>query len=175
MRWKQNDTSEQATACFKGIASTQIGFHSLRTFICGRCSACSILRQRHGRALVRLGLVDDWNELTNEQRAVWFRENHNAFGEELDANITESLLEEIRTKEVHIRNKHSVYLSSPDIREKYKAQPLVAASILKNAPQIDCSIQGITLYGVPNYSETENSEISELREKKNDRMSPNTE
>ena len=74
-----------------GLCTTEADLRS------GRCLECDSLKGRILRSTERLGIVEDWSEVSTEKKKEWFKENHGKCGDELDTSlilcITEKLTE----------------------------------------------------------------------------------
>ena len=58
------------------------------------------------------------------------------------------------------------YKDEVDLKEKYKDKPEQLASILQNAPQMECKIRSVTLYKDPDYTDTHEKTEEDRRQVK---------
>ena len=105
-----------------------------------------------------------WQHPAN--RAKFKERNLHTLGPDMPAAI-ENYVEEMHTQTtVDKFSSQGHYKDKQDLQEKYKNKPEQLASILQNAPQMECKIRSVTFYKDPDYTDTHEKTEEDRRQVK---------
>ena len=85
----------------------------------GRCPGCNSLLSRSRTQCNNVGNWEQFLEIPKEQRAKFYKDNHNVMGPDLKAAIQETVSESYSEKEMEAWIKDGKFLDKEDMTKKY--------------------------------------------------------
>jgi len=112
-----------------------------------RCGKCNNLKSRVHRLLKEnLSARHAFSVMSKEQKAAWYRDNHEFMGKELAASLNEIAKQITSTESKSMFKGSGLLLDHDDFAEKYKNKPAQLAAVLKNARSFYCPVRETTLF-----------------------------
>ena len=104
--------------------------------------------------------------MPKEQRAKFYKDNHNVMGPDLKAAIQETVSESYSEKEMEAWIKDGKFLDKEDMTKKYEGKPAQLESIFAKTKRFYCDVRDVLLYEDPEYMSTKRSSKESSKDSK---------
>ena len=131
-----------------------------------RCKACNSLKSRINRML-KGNFPVGYRDLSPTERQQFMADGSDLKGDALSKHLNESVVKsQIKRQTIQFQS-GGKFMDLTDAREKFKDKPIELENIEKNAVRHTCSVRGVEMVHIPEYSLTQtNTDESETLKKR---------